>query len=165
MHELDAPRRYRTVFVCGGFGLGSTRERDHEALRRFRAALEPGGMLVLDVELPYSYARHWPYWLKGAALPEEWREPERRRMADGSEIALWTRVVDLDPLEQVVTMELRAERGDEHETHLLTITLYFREELVEMIRAAGFAGVDVFAGNTLRPPTRDDDFIVLTARA
>src|SRR5215213_10459605 len=24
MHELDLPRRYRTVFVCGGFGLGSS---------------------------------------------------------------------------------------------------------------------------------------------
>src|SRR4051794_20889568 len=26
MSELDPPRRYRTIFVCGGFGLGSTRE-------------------------------------------------------------------------------------------------------------------------------------------
>src|SRR6478672_4891681 len=26
MHELDPPRRYQTIFVCGGFGLGSTRE-------------------------------------------------------------------------------------------------------------------------------------------
>ena len=28
MHELDPPRRYRTIFVCGAFGLGSTREQD-----------------------------------------------------------------------------------------------------------------------------------------
>ncbi|MBT5579012.1 MAG: hypothetical protein HOH36_05155 [Acidimicrobiaceae bacterium] len=25
-HELDMPRRYRTIFVVGTFGLGSTRE-------------------------------------------------------------------------------------------------------------------------------------------
>ena len=25
IHELDLPRRYRTVLVCGGFGLGSSR--------------------------------------------------------------------------------------------------------------------------------------------
>ena len=86
-------------------------------------------------------------------------------MADGSEIALWTRVVDLDPLEQVVTMELRAERDGIEETHLLTITLYFRDELVDMIRGAGFTDVEVFAGNTLRPPTRDDGFIVVAGRA
>src|SRR5215218_6325258 len=51
MHELDAPRRYRTIVVCGAFGLGSSREQDAEALRRFHACLEPGGTLLLDVEL------------------------------------------------------------------------------------------------------------------
>ena len=56
MDELEPPRRYRTIFVCGGFGLGATRERDLEALRRFHAALEPGGTLVFDVEMPYSYS-------------------------------------------------------------------------------------------------------------
>jgi len=171
MHELDPPRRYRTIVVCGGFGLGSTRARDEEALRRFHSALEPGGLLVLDVELPYAYTRHWPYWLKDgrAALPEPWREPERRVAADGAELALRTRVVDLDPLEQVVTMELRAERredsGSAEETHRLTITLYFRDELREMIRTAGFSDVEVFAGNTVRPATRDDDVLVFAARA
>src|SRR5439155_750840 len=49
MHELDPPRTYKTIFVCGAFGLGSTREHDFEALRRFRDDLEPGGTLLLDV--------------------------------------------------------------------------------------------------------------------
>ena len=53
MHELDLPRRYRTIFVCGGWGLGSSREQDAEALRRIFAHLEPGGLLVLDNEVPY----------------------------------------------------------------------------------------------------------------
>src|SRR5438874_9445262 len=26
MHELDPPRTYKTIFVCGAFGLGSTRD-------------------------------------------------------------------------------------------------------------------------------------------
>jgi SAM-dependent methyltransferase len=34
MHELDIPRRYRTIVVCGGFGLGGHREHDAEGLRR-----------------------------------------------------------------------------------------------------------------------------------
>ena len=40
MHALKPPRRYRTIFVCGAFGLGSTREHDLEALVRFRDHLE-----------------------------------------------------------------------------------------------------------------------------
>jgi hypothetical protein len=30
MHALEPPRRYRTIVVCGAFGLGSTREQDLE---------------------------------------------------------------------------------------------------------------------------------------
>src|SRR5437764_6456527 len=48
MHELDPPRRYKTIFVCGAFGLGSTREQDVQALLRFHDNLEPDGTLVLD---------------------------------------------------------------------------------------------------------------------
>jgi SAM-dependent methyltransferase len=43
MHELDPPRSYKTIFVCGAFGLGSIREQDIEALMRFHKYLEPGG--------------------------------------------------------------------------------------------------------------------------
>src|SRR5207253_8319174 len=42
MHALEPPRTYRTIYVCGAFGLGSTREQDFESLRRFRECLEPG---------------------------------------------------------------------------------------------------------------------------
>jgi len=54
----------RTVFVCGGFGLGSTREQDREGIRRLHDQLEPGGLLVLDNEVPYADAVMWQYWLK-----------------------------------------------------------------------------------------------------
>jgi SAM-dependent methyltransferase len=64
MHELDLPRRYRTIFVCGGLGLGSSREQDLEALRRLHEHLEPGGVLLLDNEVPYADAGLWKYWLK-----------------------------------------------------------------------------------------------------
>jgi SAM-dependent methyltransferase len=56
MHELDLPRRYRTIVVCGGFGLGGSRVQDQEALRRFHSHLEPGGALLLDSYLPYEDA-------------------------------------------------------------------------------------------------------------
>ena len=35
MHQLDLPRRYGTIYVCGGFGLGGlSRADDETALRR-----------------------------------------------------------------------------------------------------------------------------------
>ena len=105
MHELDPPRKYRTIFICGGFGLGSTRDRDEQALRRFHEHLEPGGTLVFDIEVPYSSGYPAKYWSKKEreAIPREWppeREAERRRGSDGAEYALQSQVVDFDPLEQ-----------------------------------------------------------------
>src|SRR5689334_20530832 len=64
MQELELPHSYKTIFVCGGFGLGSTRQHDTEALRRFYEHLERGGTLVLDNENPYASRSPWMYWLK-----------------------------------------------------------------------------------------------------
>src|SRR5215212_652619 len=35
MHELDLPRKYKTIIVCGSFGLGGDRKLDLQALQRF----------------------------------------------------------------------------------------------------------------------------------
>ena len=173
MHELDPPRRYRTIFVCGGFGLGSTREQDMQALRRFYECLEPNGTLVLDNENPYAPGNPWKRWQKDEqAPPREWRPLdalERRRASDGAEYALDSRVVDLDPLEQRATYEMRAAmwRDDElvrEEQHTLHINFYFVHELVMMIERAGFADVVVHGGHEERPATREDEFVVFVAR-
>ncbi len=76
MHELDLPRRYRTIIVCGGFGLGGRREHDVEGLRRLYEHLEPGGTLVLDNEVPYADTFLWAYWPKEKRqeLPRAWRD-------------------------------------------------------------------------------------------
>ena len=61
MHELDLPRRYQTVVVCGSFGIGGTRATDLKGLRRIHAHLEPGGTLVMDHHLPNrTTAKHRP---------------------------------------------------------------------------------------------------------
>ena len=173
MHELDPPRRYRTIYVCGGFGLGSTRGRDEIALRRFHEHLEPGGTLVIDNEHPYANGNPWRYWQRSERvnIPRQW-EPletaERRRASDGSELALQSRVVDLDALEQRVTYELRVgmwRDGElvQEEEHTLHIDLYFANELVLLLERAGFTDVVVHGGHEERPPTRDDDFVVFVA--
>src|SRR6476660_2533630 len=59
MHELRLPRTYKTILVCGGFGLGGNREQSFESLRRIYEHLEPGGLLLLDNEVPYAVSSIW----------------------------------------------------------------------------------------------------------
>jgi SAM-dependent methyltransferase len=172
MHELDLPRRYRTIIVCGGFGLGGHREHDVEGLRRIYDHLEPGGTLVLDNEVPYAQTYAWKYWLKDERkeLPRRYRdEGERRRASDGSELELRSRLVDVDPLAQRVTLEIRAGLLQDaklvaEEEHRIVMTFYFTHEIVLMLEAAGFVNVELRAGYEDREPTSDDDFVVFIAR-
>jgi SAM-dependent methyltransferase len=174
MHDLDPPRTYRTIFVCGGFGLGSTREHDAQALRRFHEHLEADGTLVLDNQNPYSGGLPWRYWLKEErrAIPQSW-EPleaaERRRGSDGAEYTLQSRVVDFDPLEQRVTHEMRATMWRDgalvrQEEHTLHLNLYFKNELLLLLERAGFGDIIVHGDHREEPATRDSDFVVFVAR-
>ncbi len=172
MHGLDLPRRYRTVFVCGGFGLGSTREQDVEGLRRLHDHLEPGGLLVLDAEVPYADAGLWQYWPKEQRLelPRPRRPPGERRLgSDGAEYELRGRLLAFDPLDQSVTRELQAFmwRDGElvaEEVHRLTERFYFRSELVLLLENAGFVDVEVRGDHNDAEPTGDDDFLVFLGR-
>lgn len=171
MHELELPRRYRTILVCGGFGLGGNRAHDVEGLRRVYEHLEPGGRFLVDNEVPYA-AAGWTYWgrTEREQLPRPWRARGDRRVAtDGSEIELRSRLVDVDPLAQRVTLELRASlwKGDElaaEEEHELAMTLYFTHELELLLERTGFVDIEVRGGYTDAAPSRDDDFVVFLAR-
>jgi hypothetical protein len=172
MHALHPPRRYKTIFVCGAFGLGSTREQDVEALRRFHEYLEPDGTLLLDIEVPYADSKQWRYWLREerGALPEAPKPPrDRRRASDGAEYALRSRIVELDPLSQRVTLAMHAEQWRDgllqaEEDHLLNIGLYFPNELLLMLEHARFTNVIVEGDHNDREATSDDDFLVLVAK-
>jgi hypothetical protein len=171
-HELDLPRRYRTIFMCGALGVGSTRAEDMQALRRVHDHLEPGGTFVFDNEVPYAEGNGWPYWQRDqrASLPRPRRPPGKRRAgADGAEYELRSRMLDLDPLEQRLTLEMQAFMWRDGELvaedeHRLTLTLYFRDEIVLMLERAGFVDVTVRAALTDAEPTGADDFLVYTAR-
>jgi SAM-dependent methyltransferase len=171
-HELDLPRRYRTIFMCGALGVGSTRAEDAQALQRVYDHLEPGGTFVFDNETPYAEGNGWEYWQapRRAELPPPRRPTGTRRVgSDGTEYELRSRLLDLDPLEQRMTMEMQASmwrNGDlvAEEEHELMLTLYFKDEILLMLERAGFVDLTVAAALTDAEPTGADDFLVFTAR-
>lgn len=171
-HQLDLPRRYRTIFMCGALGVGSTRAEDVQSLDRVYEHLEPGGRFVLDNEVPYAEGNGWELWPSEGrrTLPRARRPAGKRDVgADGTEYELRSRVLDLDPLEQRITREMQAFMWRDGELvaadeQLLTLTLYFKDEIVLMLERAGFVEVTARAALTDAEPTAADDFLVYTAR-
>jgi SAM-dependent methyltransferase len=171
-HALDLPRTYRTIYMCGVFGIGGTRAQDFEALRRCHAHLAAGGTLVFSHEPPYANAGQWSSWLpeERRKLPQAWPATgARRRAADGDELELRYRQVDLDPLEQRLTIQMRAllwraNRIVADEEHTLQESLYFRNELLMLLAQAGFGEVAVFGGYADRAATADDTTLLFVAR-
>jgi hypothetical protein len=93
----------------------------------------------------------------------------RERAADGDEIELRVRLVDLDPLEQRETRQMRALLWREgqllaQEEHTIQITWYFRNELLLMLAQTGFADVEVRAGYSEALATGADTIVVFVAR-
>ncbi len=172
MHGLELPRRYRTIYICDSFGLGGRRDQDAAALRRCYAHLVPGGTLVFSHYLPNDDPERWSYWLpeQRQRVPETWPEAGgRKRAADGDEIGLRARMVDLDPMEQRLTLEMRAELWREErlvaqEDRLLRENLYFRNEILLMLANVGFAEVSAHAGYSAIEPTANDTMLVFVAR-
>jgi SAM-dependent methyltransferase len=170
MHALELPRAYRTIYICDSFGLGGQRAQDAEALRRCYHHLAPGGTLVFSYYVPYGDATQWLFWLPEHRhqVPAAWPESgTRRQAANGDELELRSRVVDLDPLEQRLTLQMRAAlwRAGQlvaEEEHSLQENLYFRNELL-LLAQAGFGDVGVFAGYTTAPPSAEQTMLVFVA--
>lgn len=172
LHALDLGRRYRTIVVVGVFGLGSTRDRDVEALRRLHAHLEPGGTLLLDLEVPWSDPDVWACWTAAGrrTLPEPWPvEPRRRRAPTGAVYTLANRIHACDPMGQVVTYETRVQRWSDRglevqEQRRLDVMLYVPGEVRLMLQAAGFVDIELHGEHEPRDPVPEDEFVVFVAR-
>ena len=174
LHELNLPRRYRTIFACGVVGLGATRAQDRLAFRRVFDQLLPGGTFVFSHELPYSAADQvrWQRWLPGqrADIPRAWpADGGRRATGDGDELETIDRLAAFDPLGQRMTFETRVRLWHDgtvvtQEEHRLAINLYFAQELVLMLEDAGFADVAIEGDYTGVPASADDGNVVYVAR-
>jgi SAM-dependent methyltransferase len=171
LHNLDLPRRYQTIVVCGVFGIGVSRDQDFLALQRFYDHLVPGGMLILDSLPAYGDADLWPLWRKDARihLPKPWPEDIGKSPTDDHEYDLHYRLLAVDPLEQRTTGEMRMILFNNRQlvaddTYTLTSNYYFRNEMRLLLEKAGFT-IEAEKGDwTDADVTADHDIIVFFAR-
>ena len=172
MHELDLPRRYRTIFICDSFGIGGQRRHAVRTLDRVFHHLEPGGVLLLSHDFPYAEEEDdWLRWLPNRrGEPEPWPdEGDRRRTADGDELELVFRESSFDPLMQRSVLEVRARRwrdGEmvEQEEHRIVLPEYFAQEILLMLDTAGFTAAEIQGRYTGAAATGDDTTVVFVAR-
>ena len=161
MHALTPDRSYRTVYICGALGLGSSHDEDRETLLRVHDALQSGGgLLITDHEPPPA---------NPPRIRSDWPATgERRRTSDGEEIELIGRLAGFDAAEHRLVREMRARlwRGDTlvtEEGYRLTENAYSAEEMTSMVEDAGFTGVTIAANYSDRPPGKDDRMLTFTA--
>ena len=176
LHRLELDRRYRTVYLCGVFGIGGSRADDLEGLHGIHRALAPGGALMIEHELPYAGLdeERWARWLPGRRgdLPRPWpAAAERRRAADGDELELISRLAEFDPLALRHELELRVRLWrdgavvEEEAPRRLVENLYFVPEIELMLRTAGFTEVEVTRRWSDEPAGPDDAGVMLVAIA
>ena len=171
MHELDLPRRYQTIIVCGSFGLGGTRAADLEGLRRLHAHLEPGGTLVMDHYPPKRDTDYDQALVESHDLPHPWPDQgDRRRTDSGAELELRVRLLATDPVERAITREISVREfvdGVEvdHQVYSIVICGYSISEVESMLEKVGFGDIRVTGALEDRPPQPQDEFIVFKATA
>jgi SAM-dependent methyltransferase len=172
MHELDLPRRYRTIFACGVIGLGGERRLTMQAMQRCHEHLRLGGTFA------FNYTARWndpPAWLSRLpenrrALPVEWPDSnERQRLADGTELEEATRTVEVDPVENVATRQIRMRLWHEgrlikEEIHTQRLDDYSKNELVLMLERAGFSDIQLFGDFSDEAATADHNELIFICR-
>ncbi len=172
MHAFDLPRRYQTIYICDSFGLSGSRENDLETLRRCHAHLKDHGALLVNIQAEYVAAEDWVGWAgeHRRSLPEPWPEEGSRRTAsDGSEHVSRFRMVQLDPLEQSYTRQVRLEKWMAgqlvaSEEYTLRGNMYLKPELQLMLKVAGFREMAVYGDYTHNPATADSNELVFIAQ-
>ena len=145
LHELNLPRQYQSIVACGVFGIGVSRDQDFVALQRFYQHLLPGGVLMLEIYLPYGDEKKWTLWRREARthLPEPWPEYVGKAPEDDREYDLYYRLVAIDPLQQQSIGEMRMLSYKDRQivsdrTYTLTSNYYFRNEIHMLLKQAGY---------------------------
>jgi SAM-dependent methyltransferase len=172
LHELNLPRRYQTIIACGALGLGGTRQQDFRALQRFHEHLNAGGVLLLNLYLPYGDSKEWQLSQKELRrhLPEPWPDAiGETAPADGSDYELHSRIAAFDPLEQRFTRQMRTLSWRDgklatDEVYTLTENVYYHKECQMMLERAGFEVEAIEGEHEEVEATPEHDILVYTAR-
>ena len=157
MEQLDLPRRYRTILVpSSSFQLVIDRDLAVQAMRRFHAHLDEGGVLAMPFMI-----------LEGAETP--WRiTAERVRPEDGAQVRRWSMSsVDLD--DQLERDEDRIEIlrdgsliAAEERTQL--VRWYTRSQAEALYLQAHFQDVQVLDGFTFKTAASDARLFTVLGR-
>jgi SAM-dependent methyltransferase len=142
--ELDLERRFRTIVMCGALGLNGRRADDVAALERAHAHLVPGGEVVSDVEPGWANPRVWALFTDPSGLPGPWVEGGSTPVRDGASIDTDVRDIAVDRDEMAFTRDVRCRLVRDGQTvrtevHRLVTRSYNPHEVVEMLRAVGYA--------------------------
>ncbi len=168
VHQLDLPRRYGMIVMCGSFGLGGSRDQDLEGLRRIRSHLRPGGVLALDFQVNEFDRDRWREWQPRPVDDTPPPAADRRLGRDGFEYALRHRVTAIELDAGRVTRELQAWQWRDgelvaHQTHPLVANVYSREQIVAALTQTGFSEISVVGGYHGGEPTGREEFLVYRA--
>ena len=172
MHELDLPRSYKTIYMCGSFGLAGSRQLDQRTLERCFQYLEPGGALLFNLDVEFANPKVWQMWLKDnrETLPQPWpEEGSRQSAAAGHDLIYRSRLLAIDPLEQTFLREIRIEKSRDgtlisQEERTLHGNMYFKNEVVCMLQAAGFGAIEIGGDYTDQPATSYNSELNFIAR-
>ena len=172
IHELDLPRRYRTIFACGVVGLGGERRLTMQAIQRCYEHLRPGGTFAFDDSPRWNDPPAWLSRLpeERQLLPEAWPEStERKQLPDGSELEVAARTIAMDPLEEVATRQMRVRLWQDgallqEEIHIQKVEDYSKHELILMLERADFNDITITGDYSDEPATADHSALVFLAR-
>jgi SAM-dependent methyltransferase len=172
MHDLDLPRRYKTIYACGVIGLGGERRLTMQAIRRCYEHLRTGGTFAFDLTARWNdepaYLSRLPE--NRHSLPDEWPlSTERKLLGDGTELEIAARTVSVDPLEETQTRQLRARlwrNGEllEEQVHTQRYEEYGKNELVLVLERAGFSEIQIFGDYSDEPATADHKELIFVAQ-
>ncbi len=163
METLDLPRRYRVILVpSSSFQLLTEPADAAEALRRFHAHLQPGGVLVMSLFILGIDEDGKPIdedeWTKEVVRPE-----------DGAIIRRWSRSV-YDHTNQLEDTEDRYDVivdglvvASEHHSRPRATRGYTQAQAIALLQAAGFADVHLTSGFSFTPAAPEDTLFCIFA--
>ena len=124
--------------------MGAPEEDLQEAMRRIRLFLEPGGLLLFDLNTPVKFRR-----IDGEVYTEETEDA----------FCVWRAELEEKEKRCVFGMDIFLKQGKlwrrEMEEHVEYV--YSPEEIASLLTGAGFSPPKVFGGLPLRQMTGDED--------